>query len=183
MLAGFVRGVDTVNEWIGRTVAWLTVGCVVICFAVVVLRYAFNSGITVSEELARFCFVWLTFIGAAVAMHDGTHLGMDSLVARLPRRGKLACLAASEALILLCCVMLVRGTWRQHEINATTYAPVTDLSMIWIFGMGYVTGGAIALLALHKLWRILTGKITSAELIGVVEEEDAPHPHGHGGAR
>ena len=56
----------------------------------------------VSEELSRFFFVWLTFIGAIVAMHEGSHLGMDSLVARLSRRGKLVCLALSQALILMC---------------------------------------------------------------------------------
>ena len=48
-------------------------------FGNVVLRYAFNSGIAVSEELSRFFFVWLTFIGAIVAMRDGAHLGMDTL--------------------------------------------------------------------------------------------------------
>ena len=52
-----------------------------------------------------------------------------------------------------------------------------------VIGMGYVAGVAIALLALHKLWRILTGSITDAELIGVVEDEDLPHPHGHEGSR
>ncbi|NDY93911.1 TRAP transporter small permease, partial [Ideonella livida] len=35
---------------------------VVLVFGNVVLRYAFNSGITVSEELSRWAFVWLTFL-------------------------------------------------------------------------------------------------------------------------
>ena len=37
---------------------------VVLVFGNVVLRYAFNSGITVSEELSRWLFVWLTFLGS-----------------------------------------------------------------------------------------------------------------------
>ena len=55
----------------------------VLVFANVVLRYAFNTGITVSEELSRWLFVWMTFLGAIVAMREHGHLGMDSLVARL----------------------------------------------------------------------------------------------------
>jgi TRAP-type C4-dicarboxylate transport system permease small subunit len=136
--------------------AGLLLGMVVMVFGNVVLRYAFNSGITVSEELSRFFFVWLTFIGAIVAMHDGTHLGMDSFVRRLSRRGKRVCLVLCQAMILLCSVMLVWGTWRQHDVNATTMAPVTGISMIWVFGIGYVTGAAIAVHAVHTLWRLLT---------------------------
>ena len=146
---------------------------VVLVFANVVLRYAFNSGIVVSEELSRIFFVWLTFIGAIVAMRDGTHLGMDNVVERLPRRGKLACLAASQVLILACCAILVWGTWRQHEINATTHAAVTGLSMIWIFGLGYLLGGCVGLHALATLWRIARGRIAGHELVQVCESEEA----------
>ena len=41
---------------------------VVMVFGNVVLRYGFNSGITVSEELSRWLFVWMTFLGAIVAL-------------------------------------------------------------------------------------------------------------------
>jgi TRAP-type transport system small permease protein len=164
--------------------AGLLVAMVVMVFGNVVLRYVFNSGITVSEELSRYCFVWLTFLGAIVAMRDDAHLGMSNVVDRLPRAGKVACAAINQVLIVVCCGLLIWGTVRQHQVNATTYAPVTNMSLIWVFGMGYVTGAAIALLALHKLWRILTGKVTEAELIGVVEDEALPpHAGSQGDAR
>ncbi len=152
--------------------AMLLLAMVLMVFGNVVLRYAFNSGIVVSEELARFCFVWLTFIGAIVAVRDNAHLGMDNVVARLPRRGKLACLAASQLLILTCCVVLFWGTWRQHEINASTTAPVTGMSMIWIFGLGYLCSVCIALHALDTLRRIATGAIADDELLQVRESEE-----------
>ncbi|NDY93052.1 TRAP transporter small permease, partial [Ideonella livida] len=51
-----------------QALEWALVGLlavmVVLVFGNVVLRYAFNSGITVSEELSRWAFVWLTFLGA-----------------------------------------------------------------------------------------------------------------------
>jgi TRAP-type C4-dicarboxylate transport system permease small subunit len=167
--------ISRVFKLVEFVLAALLLGMVVMVFGNVVLRYAFNSGIDVSEELSRYFFVWLTFVGAIIAMHEGSHLGMDSLVARLGRRGKVTCLALCQALILLCCAMLVWGTWRQHEVHATTMAPVTGLSMIWVFGVGYLTGSAIAVHALHKLWRIATGRIADDELIGISESEEV-HP-------
>ena len=61
---------------------------VVLVFGNVVLRYGFNSGITVSEEVSRWLFVWLTFLGAIVALREYGHLGVDMLVRRLPNRGR-----------------------------------------------------------------------------------------------
>ena len=159
------RGLDAL-------LAMLLLAMVAMVFGNVVLRYVFNSGIVVSEELSRFCFVWLTFIGGVVAMREGTHLGMDNVVSKLPRRGQLACLAASQALIVVCCTVLLWGTWRQHEINASTAAPVTGLSMIWIFGLGYVVGAGIEALALRELWRIARGRVGDDELVQVRESEE-----------
>jgi TRAP-type transport system small permease protein len=152
--------------------AALLLGMVLMVFGNVVLRYVFNSGIVVSEELSRIFFVWLTFIGAIVAMRDGSHLGMDNFVSKLSRRGKLVCLTVCQVLILVCCAMLFWGTWRQHEVNATTLAPVTGLSMIWVFGVGYLTSLCIGVHALHKLWRIASGRIRDDELIEVSESEE-----------
>jgi TRAP-type C4-dicarboxylate transport system permease small subunit len=152
--------------------AALLFGMVAMVFGNVVLRYVFNSGIVVSEELSRFFFVWLTFIGAIVAMRDGTHLGMDTVVERLSRPGKLVCLAASQILILICCAILFWGTWRQHDINASVTAPVTGMSMIWIFGVGYVCSVCMGVLTLEKLWRIATGRIADHELVQVRETEE-----------
>ncbi len=163
---------DRLFKAIDALLAALLLAMVVMVFGNVVLRYAFNSGITVSEELSRFCFVWLTFIGAIAAMRDNAHLGMDNVVSKLSRRGKLVCLATSQLLILGCCAMLAWGTWRQHEINATNMAPVTGLSMIWIFGVGYLTAAAIGAQALHTLARIANGHITDAELVTVTESEE-----------
>ena len=152
--------------------AFCLIAMVVMVFGNVVLRYGFDSGIVVSEELSRFAFIWLVFVGAVVAMHEGAHLGVDSLVKVLPRGGKIVCLVASELLILACCAMFFWGTWRQHEVNATTMAQVTGLSMIWVFGLGYFTSVGIALVTLNKLWRLATGRLSDDELIGVQESEE-----------
>jgi TRAP-type C4-dicarboxylate transport system permease small subunit len=145
---------------------------VVMVFGNVVLRYVFNSGITISEEMSRYAFVWLVFVGAVVAMRERAHIGIDTLVTRLPRLGKKICLAISEALMLFCCFLFFWGTWLQHDVNATNIAPVTGLNMIWVYGMGYVTSIGIGLLIVHKLWRLATGRITDEELVEIRDSEE-----------
>jgi TRAP-type C4-dicarboxylate transport system permease small subunit len=138
----------------------------------VILRYGFNSGITVSEELSRFLFVWLVFLGAITGMRDNAHLGVDMLVRKLPIFGRKLCLALSETLMLLCCVLFFWGTWQQHDINVGNLAPVTELSMEWVFGIAYVSAGSMALLIVGKLFRLFTGRLSDDELIQVAESEE-----------
>lgn len=152
--------------------AALLLGMVLMVFGNVVLRYAFNSGISVSEELSRFFFVWLTFIGAVLAAHEGAHLGVDMLLTRLSRKGRIACLVVCELLTLTVCAMLFWGTLRQHEINATNAAPITGIPMSWIFGLAYFTAAGMGLHALAKLWRLATGRLSDAELVDIRENDD-----------
>lgn len=140
------------------------VGMVVMVLGNVILRYGFNSGIAVSEELARFFFVWLTFVGAVVTFREHAHLGIESFVQRLSRRGRLVCMAAANAIVLLCGAIFFWGTWQQFEINATMAAPVTEISMAWVYGIGLFTGGGIALIAAERLLRQATGRITDDEI-------------------
>src|SRR5512140_3204480 len=109
---------------------------VVLVFGNVVLRYAFNSGITVSEELSRWLFVWLTFVGAIVAMRDRAHLGMDSVVSRLPAWGKRACFVLSNLLMLYVVYLFAVGSWQQTLINIDNKAPATGLSSGFYYGVG-----------------------------------------------
>ena len=93
---------------------------VVLVFGNVVLRYGFNSGIAISEEVARYLFIWLTFIGAVIALHEHAHLGVDSLLRALPRKGRVACVVASDLLMLATAVLLFHGSWKQTLINLDT---------------------------------------------------------------
>ena len=148
----------------------LLAGMVVMVFGNVVLRYGFNSGIVVSEEMSRYFFVWLTFIGAVVTFRENAHLGVETLVQRFPRNGRLICMVASDLIILLCMVVLFWGTWKQYPINASMTAPVVGISMIWIYGIGFFTSLGIGVLVLVRLVRALTGRVTEEEIAAFAGE-------------
>lgn len=144
---------------------------VVMVFGNVVMRYAFNSGIQISEEMSRYCFIWLTYIGAMVAMRDGGHLGVDTLVKHLPLGGKKFCVLLSECLMLFCNGLFLLGTYKMHDLQVTNVSPVVGLSMIWVYGIGYIVAGVMGAFNVHKLWRLVTGQLTEAEMVQVVEAE------------
>jgi TRAP-type C4-dicarboxylate transport system permease small subunit len=148
----------------------LLAGMVVMVFANVVLRYGFNSGLNISEEMARYFFVWLTFIGAIVAFRDHGHVGVESFVRLLGPRGRIVCVVLSNMIIVFLAVILVWGTWKQHAINASMTAPVVGLSMIWVFGVTYVTGLAIGAMALVRMVLALTGRVSAAEMARITGE-------------
>jgi TRAP-type C4-dicarboxylate transport system permease small subunit len=147
------------------------VAMVFMVFGNVVLRYGFNSGIDVSDEMSRYCFIWLTYIGAMVAMREKGHLGVDTLVKHLGLGGKKLCLFLSEALMLTCNVLFFVGTWKMHELQVSNVSPVVGLSMIWIYGIGYVVGGVMGIMNLNVLYRLLSGRLREDELIQVIETE------------
>jgi TRAP-type C4-dicarboxylate transport system permease small subunit len=145
---------------------------VVLVFANVVLRYAFNTGITVSEELSRWFFVWLTFLGAIIAMREHGHLGMDSLVARLPAIGKKICLVASLLLMLYATWLFLQGSWTQTVINLDVSAPATGLPTALVYGAGVVFGVSVIPILLFELYRVFSGKLKDDELVMITESEE-----------
>jgi TRAP-type C4-dicarboxylate transport system permease small subunit len=147
----------------------------VMVFGNVILRLFFNTGIDLSEEIPRFAFVWMTFLGAVVGMRRRAHLGVDIVVQMLPSFGRRVCWGISQAIMLVCCVVIVYGTYLQHDIIKGNASPVAQISMLWVFGVSYLTGGAIAIICTSNLLRLAAGKVGDDELIDVHEEglEDA----------
>jgi TRAP-type C4-dicarboxylate transport system permease small subunit len=166
------RVVDLYFDALKFLVALFLAIMVVLVFGNVFLRYAFNSGITVSEELSRWLFVWVTFLGALVALREHAHLGVDTLVKRLPAIGKKICLIISLLLMLYVTWLLLQGSWEQTLINLDVKAPATGLSTGLFYGVGIVFGVSSGLILLHQLYRVAAGKMSEAELVMVKESEE-----------
>ena len=150
---------------------------VIMVFGNVVLRYGFNDGIISSEELSRFLFIWITFLGAIVTMRENGHLGLDSIVRKLSLRGKKIAFGLSNLMMLGCCVLMFYGTLKQHQINATTLSGVMQIPMSWVYGVGYITSVAMGLMILGKLIRLARGGYSDGEMIQVQDSEDGGEQH------
>jgi TRAP-type transport system small permease protein len=148
---------------------------VIMVFGNVVLRYGFNSGIAISEELSRWLFVWVTFMGAVVALKERGHLGTDMLTSRLGLAGKKFCLALSFILMLSLCGVVFKGAWEQTKINYASTSAAMEVSMAIFFASGLMFSVFGGLIILRDLYRLLTGKMSEEEISATRESEDQPH--------
>jgi TRAP-type C4-dicarboxylate transport system permease small subunit len=153
----------------------LLAGMVALVFGNVVMRYALNSGIAVSEELSRWLFVWMTFLGAVIALRRRGHLGTDVLISRLGPNGRKICALLSHALMLWVTWLLFSGAWQQAVINANVAAPVTGAPLAIVYVAGLVFAVSAGAMLLFDVVRILAGQVSDEELVMVQESEDLAH--------
>lgn len=77
LLALLVRGISALNRVVGEVLSWLALGCVVVCFTVVVQRYVFSTSTLWMQDL----YVWLSgamFTGVAgYALLRDDHVRVD----------------------------------------------------------------------------------------------------------
>jgi TRAP-type C4-dicarboxylate transport system permease small subunit len=141
----------------GVMVLCLAAMCIMV-FGNVVLRHVFDSGINTSEELSRFMFIWLTFLGAIVAMREGGHLGMDMVVRRLRGRIRWVALMLGQLLVLACCAVLLWGLILQHDINVANIGLVTGMSLVVVYSVAYLCAASIGVMVLVNIVTLLRGK-------------------------
>ena len=84
---------------------------VVVVFAQVLTRYVFHSPLAWSEELARYIFIWLIWLGTSISMKSKEHIRMDMLSNALHGKAKVGLDLFSNILMLAFCVFLVIYGW------------------------------------------------------------------------
>jgi TRAP-type C4-dicarboxylate transport system permease small subunit len=162
----------------------MLLGMVALVFMNVILRYFFNSGITWSEELARYLFVWLIFIGAIGAMRDNAHLGVDTGIKRLKPRAQKIVYLLGQALVLVIMIMLAQGSFDLTMINLNAKASATNLPLWCVYGIGVVTSICICINTIANMYKAIFVEGSMASLIQLEEsEEDLPANREQGGEK
>lgn len=79
---------ESLSELTGRGIAWLTLLMVLCQFAIVVLRYAFNTGWIAMQESILFMHALVFMLGAAYTLKQDGHVRVDIFYRKLGARGK-----------------------------------------------------------------------------------------------
>ncbi|MDO5103445.1 MAG: TRAP transporter small permease [Lautropia sp.] len=80
---------------------WLYAYIVLVTAVEVIRRFVLDLSSVWGEESARYAFIYLTWIGAAVAIRNRSHIRIDVLLNALPVRGK----AFLNAIAHLCAII------------------------------------------------------------------------------
>lgn len=154
-------------DWCARLQTWLMAAClavmVVLLFGNVAMRYLFNSGINVSDEISRLAFVWLIFLGAVLALRDHQHIGVTMLVERFGPAARRVSHVVCQLLVLWMLWLLADGSWAQTLIGLDTRLPVTAMPLAVFNAAALYAAVAMGLLTLFDLVRVLAGGPLPAE--------------------
>ena len=155
--------------------ALLMATMVVLVFGNVVLRYFFSTGLLISEEISRWMFVWMVFMGSVVVMRERGHMGTDMVVARLPAWVQRLCLVVVQIVMLYITWLMFTGSWSQVVVNRGTNAAVSGLSVSIFYFSGVLFAVSTVIILAHQLWLTVSGKLSDKELVMVQESEEVAH--------
>ncbi len=104
----------------------------------VISRYVFNAPLIWSEELSRYLFIWLAFLGAWQAWILREHLGIDMLPEIIPARMIRPLQLLIEVLVLIFAVASMYLGQKILQVSMRQPSAVLRLPMVWVYASYYV---------------------------------------------
>lgn len=130
--------------------ATLLVAMLVGIGAQVIMRYVFNQPLIWSEELSRYCMIWLAMLAAALAAREGQHIALSDLIP-LPRSAKLVVSAITVLVVAATLWVLIEQGWLLTERTGRQLSPTLRLKMSWIYA-AIPVGSALMVVGLVLGW-------------------------------
>ena len=125
---------------------------VAIIFAQVVARYILSNSLSWSEELGRYLFVWMTFIGSAIAVRNKLHVSLDMFVCHLPRALQKFCLLISYVSMIIFTSVVIYGGYKFFIKGSNQISAAMQLPMHYVYIVLPVGGGLILFYLLKNLY-------------------------------
>lgn len=130
---------------------------VVVIFINAMMRYVFNYGFAASEELGRFAFIWLSFMGMTIAYFKGKHVGVDFLAEKFKGGKRLAFDLITDAIIFIALFSMFYGSVLYYKETMVLRSPATNISYAYI----YIAAIISAILMIVKLVENIKNQISA----------------------
>jgi len=164
LIGSLAAGADRLLGGVVEAIAAALVAAeIVVLFTGVVSRYAFHSPLTWSDELAAILFIWLSMLGAVVALRRGEHMRMTALVQKVTPATR----ALLDAFAIAFLVLIMWPTLDYAHEQTFIATPALEINDAW--RAGAIPAGAALMLAiaLLRLLRVCSGRQIAASLLGV----------------
>lgn len=159
------KSVDAILRWAIIAIFTVLVACVVWQVA---SRFIFGVPSTVTDELARFLFMWVALIGGAYTLGQGRHLAIDLLPMLLTGTRKLLLELLILALIMTFAglVMIYGGTSLVLKTLASgQMTPSLQIPMGYVYGAIPFSGAVMIFYCLTFAGDLLSGKATETDTV------------------
>ena len=137
---------DRLDSAVDAILAVMLASLAVIVFVQVVFRYLLNNALSWPEETARLLVVWLSYLGAYMALRHKKHVGFTLLVKKLPVSVQGIVGVVNSVLMLTFVALIIVEGWRFMAASITTHMPYTGLSYgLFAYSVFPVSGLLMAL--------------------------------------
>lgn len=152
MITRLLSGMDTMVNWI---LALIMTAMLVVVSAQVWYRFVLNNPLAWSEELARYLFVWISFLGSAVGVRMRVHLGIDLIDKILTSGGRTVMTVLVNLLIQIFLVVVIFWGIKILKVVQFQKSASMGIPMTWPYLAVPVGSGLMLLNSLRLTWDVL----------------------------
>ena len=132
-------------------------------------RYLWDLGLPWTDELARTLFVWIVFIGFAIAVRHRANVGVDYFVMQMkPAKRRVVGVIQDVAILAFAIIF----TWQSYVtvgFSLMQRMPALDITIAWLYGSSLAAGVLMIIYGVANLLDTIKGRIPSAHF-EVLEE-------------
>lgn len=153
------------KKWVDRFNGLLLALMFLTTFYQILARDIFVISSMWTEELARFLFVWIVFLGAATLIEGNEHIRIAILIDRLPLAVSRMIRVVSNLLILAFGVIFVWSAYLNFLNNWDFYAPSMDWMRLSYLYLGLLISGVLTIwyLLVNLLKDFFPGRFSAAQ--------------------
>ncbi len=155
--------INTLANWACHTAKAICLLCMLlltpIIFVNIITRFVFGYSIAWSSEVARYSFIWMTFMGMAVALKDDSHAKIDLLIKKAPLPLRKWILTAGHMIIVILSIFLIVAGFKQTvSVWNVEAAYMRFLSMSWMYLSIPISGVFMMLFSISGLMDLLANQ-------------------------
>lgn len=130
-MATFANAVNAIYQGLLKLIRFIVIALsAFLCGAVftsVVTRYVFNASLTWIEEISRFIFVWITFLGAVLVNDTFSHMSVDIILQHSPKLLKLLLQMIATVIVIVVLYYLIIGGYVMTMGGLTWFSPALEI--------------------------------------------------------
>ncbi|MCK0195342.1 TRAP transporter small permease [Ancylobacter sp. 6x-1] len=148
---------ENLDRLLHVTLLWiigaLIFAMMLVTFGQVIARYALANSLSWSEELGRYIFVWITFLGMAAAFQSRAHVALDFLMSLLPVKPSHALAVFNTLLVAIVGVTLLVGGISLMRFGLNQRSAALGIPMYYVYVVIPFSGAMLAYFALRATWK------------------------------
>lgn len=127
----FINIMDKLNFLFKVLIGSFTAAALVVMFWQIVSRYVFNAPLSWSDEFVRYLLVWITFIGAGLAVRYSKLIKLDFIfnILKLTKTKKVIIQSLANILSIIFCLIILRYSMEILQIVHTQRSSSMQIPM------------------------------------------------------